>query len=88
MVLITDENEPMGFADENDFDTTPKPVIFPSDEERTERTDVFIPIPMVDDAVNEADQTFIVQLEVVNTFKHLKISRSHSYCLILDNDRE
>ena len=78
----------MGFADENDFDATVRHVTYPSDEGIHPITDVSTPIPVVDDAVNEADQTFIVHLTVLSTFKQLKISRSHSSCLIVDNDRE
>ena len=76
------------FADENDFDTSLRHVTFPADEGMNPVHDLFIPIRVVNDAVNEADQTFIVQLRSVSTFERLKIGRSHSYCIILDDDRE
>ena len=75
-------------ADENDFNKSAVIVTFPADEGRIP-ADLLVPIPILDDIVDEADdQFFVVQLVVVSTFKHLIIGRATSNCIIVDNDRE
>ena len=76
-------------TDENDFNTTVRLVTFPADEGMNPMTDVIVPLPIVNDEINEAcDQFFIAHLEAVSTIKILTIERSVSTCIIVDNDRK
>ena len=73
----------------NDFDTTIQFATFPADEGMNPRTDLRVPIPIVNDTINEAgDQFFIAHLEVVTSVRPPIIERSSSNCIIVDNDRE
>ena len=52
-------------------------------------TDLSVPVPIVDDVVNEAgDQFFIAYLQLEDNIRDPMIDRSVSYCIIVDNDRE
>ncbi len=62
---------------------------FPADEGMNPMTDLPVPIPIVDDEINEAgDQSFIAHLEVVSAIRIPTIGRSVVNCIIVDNDRE
>ena len=79
-------------TDENDFDTTAFNVIFPADEdEESPITIVNAPVPIVDDATDEAEeQSFMILLEVLNAtdIDALTIDRSVATGIIQDDDSE
>lgn len=79
----------MYFTDGNDFDDSVVIVTFPADEGQAtripERTAL---IPITDDDIDEADQLFVVYLEIMNAeyVSRIDIGRSNSTCRIIDND--
>ena len=75
----------------NDFNNTVITATFEADEGGNPQTDLDVPIPVIDDEINEADnQFFIVQLVVVSAVNRdlITIERAASKCIIVDNDRE
>ena len=78
--------------DELDFNTSVVVTEFPSDEgQRFPLTDLFVPIPVYDDAIDEAnDQFFIVRLEIEDAVNPnlITLEQSTSRCRIVDNDRK
>ena len=63
---------------------------FPADESGNPVTDVNVPVPIFDDEVNEAEQFFIVTLEVVSAenINLIQLDQNVSRCRIIDNDRK
>lgn len=78
------------FSGNDDFDGTMKSITFPADGVDS----VFImdaPVAIVDDEINEAQQFFVVLMEVVDAVNPKLLNntdRNISMCTILDNDGE
>ena len=73
----------------DDFDNTVITITFDSDENNVDN-ELSVPIYIVDDAVNEADeQVFIVQLHLVDSINPALVditTRPASICKITDDD--
>ena len=82
----------LNFSDLNDFDNTSIIIIFEPDEDGTPMNERSAPIPIVDDAINEAtEQVFIVELRLINSLDPATVdlsTRPSSLCRIIDNDRK
>ena len=76
----------------NDFNNANITLIFEPDEDGTSMNERDAPIPIVDDAINEAtEQVFIVEFRLVSSLDRLKVNlstRPSSLCRIIDNDRK
>ena len=78
-------------SDMNDFDSTPLALTIPPDEGTLGVADFPITIGIVDDAINEAEQVFVVQLQLISSVSQTSIDSSaqpSSLCRIIDNDRK
>ena len=78
-------------SDENDFDAAVITATFAADAGGNPTTDLNVPIPVLDDDIDEADnQIFIAQLIVISAvnINLITIERDASNCIIIDNDRE
>ena len=75
-----------------DFNNTNITLIFEPDEDGTPMNERSAPIPIVDDAINEAtEQVFIVELQLVSSINSATVdlpTRPSSLCRIIDNDRK
>lgn len=74
-----------------DFDTSTLTSTFAADEGSFRQTDLFTPIPIVDDEIDEDDdQVFLVQLILIDATNRdlITLDRAVSNCIIVDNDRE
>ena len=80
----------MFYLDEEDFDVSEVSVTFLANEDVVRPTTILVPIPVVDDNKDEADeQLFIVYLEAIGMNPEwIEISRKFSICRITDNDGE
>ena len=77
----------------NDFNNTNITLIFEPDENAVVLvSEMSVPIPIVDDAINEAtEQVFIVELRLVSSINPATVDlskRPSSLCGIIDNDRK
>ena len=76
----------------NDFNNASVTLIFEPDEDGTPMNERGAPIPIVDDAINEAtEQVFIVELRLVSSLDPATVGlsrRPSSLCGITDNDRK
>lgn len=76
----------------DDFDGTAQTVIYPADaDEATPISEILVPIPLVDDNINEPvdGQVFIVNLQVTfaaNFSLLMNDIQNKSFCAILDDD--
>ena len=83
-------------SDLNDFDNTTIIITFEPDEDVVPMNGINInglgaPVPIVDDAVNEAEQVFVVELRLVSSINPATVDLSiqpTSLCRIVDNDRK
>ena len=77
-------------SDGLDFDNSSRTVVFQADEGHNPVTDLFVPIPIFDDDVDESEQYFIVQIMVASAVSRnlITLRREASRCRIIDNDRE
>ena len=77
-------------ASDSDFNSVAFVVIFPADESAgSVLTEVLASVSLVDDDINEADQSFIVRLDVVEAMNFDLVdtnSRNTTICQIRDND--
>ncbi len=74
-----------------DFNPTVLTVTFPADEAPSETIfDLDVPITIIDDDIDEAEQNFIVYFEVIDAFnKNLILIRQKvAVCRIADDDCE
>ena len=80
----------IGFpVDRRDFDITPIEIIFEANE--FTRDDVVSQISIINDEINEADEFFVVVLEIVDAVNPAIVDLSvqnASLCQIMDNDRK
>ena len=76
----------------DDFNNTNITLIFEPDEDGTPMNERSAPVPIVDDAINEAtEQVFIVELRLVSSLDPARVdlsTRPSSLCKITDNDRK
>ena len=76
----------------NDFNNASVTLIFEPDEDGTPMNERGAPIPIVDDAINEAtEQVFVVELRLVSSLDPATVeldTRPSSLCRIIDNDRK
>ena len=76
----------------NDFNNISVTLIFEPDENGTPMNERNAPIPIVDDAINEAtEQVFIVELLLISSLDPATVdlnTRPSSLCRIIDNDRK
>ena len=76
----------------NDFNNASVTLIFEPDEDGTPMNERGAPIPIVDDAINEAtEQVFVVELQFVSSLDSATVDlsvRPSSLCGIIDNDRK
>ena len=76
----------------NDFNNASVTLIFEPDEDGTPMNEMGAPIPIVDDAINEAtEQVFVVELRLVSSLDPATVDlsiRPSSLCKIIDNDRK
>ena len=75
----------------NDFNNSAITLIFDPDE-NDEVSEMNAPVPVTDDAINEAtEQVFVVELMLVSSLDPNTIDltvRNSSLCRIIDNDRK
>ena len=78
-------------SDLNDFNNSAITLIFEPDE-NDEVNEMNAPVPVTDDAINEAtEQVFVVELMLVSSLDPNTIDltvRNSSLCRIIDNDRK
>ena len=77
--------------DEHDFDTSVIVKTFEADEAPLPTIfDLDIPVSIVDDSIDEAEQNFIVYFEVIDAVNSntYVINRNLAICRIADNDRK
>lgn len=74
--------------DEHDFNISIIISVFSTDEGGASLTFLNVPIQVFDDDINEADQVFIVELQVIDAVNTSLISlgQKASRCQIVDND--
>ena len=76
----------------SDFNNASVTLIFEPDEDGTPMNEKGAPIPIVDDAINEAtEQVFVVELRLVSSLDPATVeldTRPSSLCRIIDNDRK
>ena len=76
----------------SDFNNASVTLIFEPDEDGTPMNEKGAPIPIVDDAINEAtEQMFVVELRLVSSLDPATVgldTRPSSLCRIIDNDRK
>ncbi len=79
------------YIDLQDFNPTVLTVTFPADEAPSDTVfDLDVPITIIDDDIDEAEQIFIVYFEVIDAInENLMLSeRKVAICRIVDDDRE
>lgn len=80
------------FSGNDDFDGTMKSITFPADGVDSMLNFIMdAPVAIVDDEINEAQQFFVVLMEVVDAVNPKLLNnadRNISMCTILDNDGE
>ena len=76
----------------NDFNNSAITLIFEPDDEDLVVNDMSAPVPVTDDAINEAtEQVFVIELMLVSSLDPNTIDltvRNSSLCRIIDNDRK
>lgn len=65
-------------------------VEYPADEEGIRIPQITILVPVVDDDIDEADQVFVVIMEITGAINMnlIDVGLNVSYCRIIDNDGE
>ncbi len=74
-----------------DFNPTLLTVTFPADEAPSETIfDINVPIMIINDEIDEAEQNFIVYFEVIDAINENLIlsERKVTVCRIIDDDRK
>ncbi len=74
-----------------DFNPTVLTVTFPADEAPSETVfDIDVPIMIINDEIDEAEQNFIVYFEVIDAINENLIlsEREVAVCRIVDDDRK